>query len=100
MEPLEKALDDVFKKAPQLPENGRKGLATALPWLALIGGILPLMGAWGIYGLLSWTNNILGSYSTLYGYANPYVNTAMPLLWVSLAIIVVQAIICRGCVSL
>jgi hypothetical protein len=93
MQPLEKALDDAFKKAPQLPENASKGLATALPWLALIGGILSLMGAWGIYGILNWTNNVLGSYSALYGYANPYVDTAMPLLWVSLALIVVQAII-------
>ena len=48
LEKLETTLDDVLnKKAPvKIPENGRKTLAGALWWLALIGGVAQLYFAW------------------------------------------------------
>lgn len=41
--------EEWFSKLPNLPENGRQGLANAMSWIALIFGILGILG--GIAGL-------------------------------------------------
>lgn len=41
---LIKYLDDLFQKAPKLPENLRAGLVKIVPWLALLGGIFGIIG--------------------------------------------------------
>lgn len=50
---LENSLDDLFvKKAPfQLPKNVKDIIVNFAPWLALIGGILGVVGALTIFGL-------------------------------------------------
>jgi hypothetical protein len=88
MQPLENALDDVFKKAPQMPEPARKSLATALPWLSLIAGIFSLFAVWGLYTLVSFTNSIYSAY----GYVAPVTNV-MAVVWISLVILLAQAIL-------
>ncbi len=45
----EKALEGIFKAVPPLPKDAKKGLASILPWVALIGGVLQLWGAWQLY---------------------------------------------------
>lgn len=92
MHGIETSLDNLFKKAPQLPEGARKGLASALPWLTLIGGILSLIGAWGIFSLVNLANQISTGYG-LYGYTAPVATFVGPLVWVGLALIVLQAIL-------
>ena len=89
MQGLEKALGDLFKKAPPLPESGRSALAKALPWLALIGGVLTLIAVWNIYRLLSAVDSIYASF----GYVGPAVVGYGPVIWVGLAVLVVQAVL-------
>lgn len=45
----EKALEGPIGSLPPLPKDARKGLAGLFPWLALIGGVLQLLAAWGLY---------------------------------------------------
>jgi len=50
---LENSLNDLFvKKAPfQLPKNIKDALVNFAPWLALIGGIMAILGALAIFGI-------------------------------------------------
>lgn len=92
MEKLEAKLDELLvKKAPyQLPVNAKELLVTALPWLTLAGGVLTLLGAWGLWSLLSRLENV----NQLYGYAPSYAQTAFgPLFWASLIILVTQGVL-------
>ena len=96
MQPIEKMLDDAFKKAPLLPEEARKGLAVALPWLTLVGGVLSLLGAWAVYQAVMWTDQLAGYANSLYssvGYASPMVGTVGVVGWVSLVILLAQAVL-------
>lgn len=92
MEPLERSLNDVFKKAPQLPEEGRKGLATALPWLALIGGVLSLIGAWNIYRLATIADQYLSGIYSAFGYTSPIVGVTATA-WIGIVVLVAQAVL-------
>ena len=98
MKAIENKLDDLLvKKAPyKLPDNFKKGLVTAMPWLALIGGVLSLLGAWGVYQLVSWVSNWMGVANDLgaaYGYYTGYSASFGPLLWLSLLLLVVEAVV-------
>ncbi len=72
---LENSLNDVLvKKAPfQLPKGAKDVLVSLAPWLALIGGILGILGALAVFGL----GSIFGPLA-LYGgvaYAGTYYTT-------------------------
>lgn len=55
---LESVLEDVFvKKAPKLPEGGKKWLVKYLPWLTLLGGVFSL---WSAYVLWHWAHAVNG----------------------------------------
>lgn len=98
MKVLESKLDELLvKKAPyQLPENFKKGLVKALPYLALIGAILMVLGAWGIYQILTWTGSWMGAagdMGVIYGPYSTYTTSYAPMLWVSLLLIVAEAVL-------
>lgn len=72
LDKLEASLDEALnKKAPvKIPENGRKSLAGAMWWLALIGGIAQLYVAWQLWD--HWRDydkvvDAVNSYTALYG---------------------------------
>lgn len=85
MQPLEKMLDDLFKNIPPLPEEVRKGLATAMPWLALAGGVLSLIAAWYLYQAAAWV-------SQWTAYVAPVSGIGVAA-WLGIAILVAQAVI-------
>ncbi len=41
---LENVLAPIFAKAPHLPESARKGIVSVAPWIALIFGVLGILG--------------------------------------------------------
>lgn len=94
MQQLEQTLDNLLvKKAPfQLPEGFRQGLVKFLPWLVLLGGGLSLLAAFSIYQALTYVST-LGAYWAPYVGANTMFAAASPLLWISLVIVVVEAVL-------
>lgn len=94
---LETKLDELLvKKAPfQLPANGKEGLVKAMPWITLLGGLLMLWAAWTLWQLVGWANdvaNFSNTFSQMYGVGYVAPVGMAPLLWVSLAVLVVEAV--------
>jgi hypothetical protein len=93
MNQIEEKLNELFTKTVtfKLPVSGKEILVKSLPWLALIGGVLSLLGAWGLYKLATLANEWIDATSQLYGYnvASQHDNF---FIWVSLIIIVVEAV--------
>lgn len=97
LEKLETTLDDAFnKKAPfKIPENGRKSLAGALWWLALIFGVLQLWGAWALWRAAHLVNALVdyaNSISAVYG-GDTGVNNLGFMYYLALLVLVVTAVI-------
>jgi len=72
LQKLETSLDEVLhKKAPfQLPVNGKRGLAYALWWIALVAGLLQLWAAWMFWHAAHTINKLVdfaNSLSSVYG---------------------------------
>jgi len=94
MQQLEKALADAFKGLPPLPENARKGLAGAMPWLVFAGGVLSLLGAYYLYQAVTWVDQWAAQVNSLYAgaYSSPVVGIGL-MAWAGLIILVVQAVL-------
>ena len=90
MKQVEKVLEDLFKPLPQLPEPSRKALAQAMPWITLLGGVLALYFAYQIYQLASPVANPYLAFGYSVGAIIGYYG---PILWVSLALLVLQAVL-------
>ncbi len=88
MQAIEKMLGDLLKSAPSLPEEARKGLATALPWLALVGGVLSLVGAWYLYDAVSRLSQLYSAF----GYTGPVVGVS-GVAWVTVVVLIAQAVL-------
>lgn len=93
LEKLETTLDDVLnKKAPvKIPENGRKSLAGALWWLALIFGVLSLWGAWALWRVGHWVDtwvDYANSMTSVYGVSNEL----GVMYYLALVVLVVSAV--------
>lgn len=90
MDKLEAKLNEllVTKMSLKLPEGGKKFLVEALPWLALIGGILSALGVLGVLGSIS----VIGQ-AGFYGYTSLYGGNYMMVLWMSAIVLVAQAIV-------
>lgn len=72
LQKLEQKLDDILdKNAPfKLPPNGRKGLAQAMWWIALIIGVLMLWATFALWHLghaVDRAVDVINSLSTYYG---------------------------------
>ncbi|HSE29751.1 MAG TPA: hypothetical protein VLA77_04170 [Candidatus Saccharimonadales bacterium] len=96
MNQIEEKLNDLFTKTvtAKLPDSGKSILVKAMPWLALVGGVLSLLGAWGLFQLATFANqwtNVANELSTSYGYGVTTQNVSW-LIWVSLVVIVVEAV--------
>lgn len=97
MKQIETMLDEwLVKKAPfQLPENGRKGLVKAMPWIALVGGLLCLFGVFALWRLATFTDSIVSyanQVNSLYGAPVATVAGTNMLVWLSLIVLAVQGV--------
>ena len=66
---LETQLEGVFKSAPPLPDNAKKSLVNAWPWIALVFGVLQILAAlslWGIVTAAERAINVANTYSMIY----------------------------------
>lgn len=93
----EKRLSSVFKDMPALSESSKEGLANAWPWLALVGGILQLLVAWGLWQLVSRVDRVTDAYNSLALY---YTGASMGLssadkmiIYLGILILLVDAVI-------
>jgi hypothetical protein len=95
---LEKTLDEVFvKKAPALPENGKKWIVEYLPWINIILGVLALWAVYTLWHWARWTSewaNYANSLSSMYG-SSAVVSTNRWTVgvWLSLAVLAAQAVL-------
>lgn len=94
---LEKNLSDIFvDKAPALPENGKKFIVEWLPWISLILGLLSLYTAYVLWNWAHVANNLAeyaNNLNQLYGNPAVSVERMSAVLWLSLAVLVVTAVI-------
>jgi hypothetical protein len=94
---LEKQLDEWFgKKAPRLPEGGKKFIVDFAPWLTLLGGILSL---WTAYNLWHWARtandaiNYLNNLSATYGGGTVPTSRLTTGIWLAVAVLVVEGVL-------
>ena len=93
---IEKYLHGLYKNAPALPRNVRDSLAKATPWLALIYGILQILGAFALAGILSQANRIEQAYDRAFGTtANiPVLSSAEEILiYIGIGLLFIQAVL-------
>lgn len=91
MKDIESKLDELLvKKAPyQLPEGFKKGLVSALPWIAILGGVLTLLAFLGALQVI-WAVSTLG---TLAGLSGLVISNYGVLIWLSVLILVVECVL-------
>lgn len=94
---LETSLNDIFvKKAPALPEGGKKALITYLPWINLVLGILTLWTVYTLWHWAHWVNKLadyVNNWSAAYGGPKVSANRMGFTIWLSLAVLLVEALI-------
>jgi len=100
---LEKWLDETMnKKQPvQLPVDARKWLSDNVWWLAAIGGVLSLWGAWSFWQVghyLDGVNQMTSRIAQTYG-VNSYATDLGPMWYVALACMAAQGVLLLLAVS-
>ena len=92
---LETALDDVFvKKAPALPDGGKKALVQYLPYINLVFGVLALFAAFGLYQAARTVNSAvdyINNLSAAYGGDKVSTQDLTVTVWLAVIILVIEA---------
>lgn len=96
MHQIEEKLNDLLvnKVSVKLPEGGRKGLVTALPWIALVFGVLGIFAALGMFGTIGYVTSLMATFDGLAGdiYYGGYNALSVPMLWLSLVLLAVESV--------
>jgi hypothetical protein len=93
---VERQMDEyLVKKSPfQLPENGKKAIVQYIPYLALLGGILSFLSAWGLWRLGHRVNELAQSvndFARSYGVETTYTDNQLGVFYyVALLALVAQ----------
>lgn len=94
---IEKQLEGVFKDLPVLPKNAKDTLASVLPWIALVFGVLQLLAALGLWRLVSATNEFIDYANDLSqsigGSGIGYSSTDKVVIYGGILILLVDAVI-------
>lgn len=95
---LETKLEEVFvKRAPKMPAGGKKAIVEWAPWIALVVGILTLLGAWGLWNAARAVDNIVSGVNNLY--AAYGIKESAPVshlsfwVWLGVAVLAVEAVL-------
>ncbi len=94
LQPLEDKLGEWYKKAPNLPENGRKGLVNFMPWLSLAVGALSLLAAVSIWNWVHFADgaaNYVNNLSAIYGAGPVIAYQWSVMLWIGVITLLVEA---------
>lgn len=90
----EDKIGGLFKGAPALPENGKEGLVKAWPWIALIFGILQLLAAWALWGLMRTAESVVNLYNAYYvNYPDVMNGFDKFVIYLGIAVLLVDAVI-------
>lgn len=95
---LENGLDDIFgKKAPQMPDGGKKFFVQWLPVITLAGAILSIIAAWLLWSAVHVTNgyvNLANELSKAYGTGETVSTSYLTFwVWIALAFIIAEAVL-------
>ena len=95
LKPIEDKLADIFKNVPALPETTKKMLADWWKWLALIGGAMQIILAYGLY---IWGKDINKSVDSINKFIGAFGQTQQAqklsiFYWVSLVMLAVDGVI-------
>lgn len=99
MELLKKAettLADLFKGAPKVSNEVKNSIVSVLPWLALLGGIFQL---WGAYNVFRWAdaandvNNAVNEFYRAIGASQVVQNRWTAWVWIAIVFSVVQGLL-------
>lgn len=95
---LETKLNEVFgEKAPKLPEGGKKFLVDIAPWVTIVGAVLSVFGAWGLWNaartvnhLAEWSNEL----SRTFGDGTTVSTSKLTVfVWLGVALMLVNAVL-------
>jgi hypothetical protein len=94
----EKSLEGLFKGAPALPKSAKDWLVNAMPWLALIFGVVQLVVAFGLFGLIKTAENIQDTVNTYSLYLTGeqttiYSSGDKMIIYLGVAVLLVDAVI-------
>lgn len=94
---LETKIGGLFKSAPPLPESSKKSLVNAWPWIALVFGMLQVLSALGLWGIISTANKAVDIANT---YAIYYTGQSVALsgadktaIYLAVILLVVNAVV-------
>jgi len=94
---LETNLNDLFvKKAPPLPDGGKKALVQYLPWINLFFGVLSLYAVWMLWHWAHFANQIISytnSLNALYGGPTVSTNRMGFVVWLAMGVLLVEAVL-------
>jgi hypothetical protein len=94
---IEDTLNDVFvKKAPKMPENGKKALVQYLPWIDLVLGLITLWSALALWHWAHLANSLVNYANTinqLYGSNTAQVNRLSTGVWLGLIVLIVEGVL-------
>jgi len=97
LDQLENSLSDVFvKKAPPLPEGGKKAIVQYLPWLSLLVGLLTLFFAWQLWHWAHVASALIdeaNSLSQAFGGTATVTNRMSVGIWLGVLILVVEGVL-------
>lgn len=88
----EKALESPLASVPPLPKDAKKFLASVFPWLALIGGVLQLLGAWWLYDGARRADELIDALNRWAG-AYGYNEGLTAWVWLAVVFLIVDGVI-------
>jgi len=89
----ESELADLFKAAPPLSSKAKDALAKVWPWLALVGGILQVLAAWGLWQLIDNTEEVVSYINQALGTDVGYSSSDKLFIYLSVVTLLVSGIL-------